>query len=207
MSLRTKTCTLIAFFTVYSFMKISAQDNCKEWKIKENKGTLKVYVRECPDSPIKEFKVNDKFTGDFNKLVSEMEKAEVVKKMSDYCTEARDLQHLSDYESVQYYYFDMPIGITDRDVISKITKYKTSTTFKSITETYPSTLVPIKKGVVRLDKVRTSFYFEKQPDGSIVMEYIGRTDPNGWIPAWLINYLAQKEATKIVLKIQKLINN
>jgi hypothetical protein len=204
---RTKTCTVITLFLLFSLIKISAQDNCKEWKIKENKGTLKVYVRECPDSPIKEFKVNDKFTGDFNKLIAEMDKAEVVKKMSEYCTEARDLQHLSDHESVQYYYFDMPVGITDRDVISKITKYKTATTFKSITETYASNLVPNKKGVVRLDKVRTSFYFEKQADGTIIMEYIGRTDPNGWIPAWLINYLAQKEATKIVAKIQKLINN
>jgi START domain len=207
MSLKTKTYTIIALLSIIFTKNIVAQDNCKEWKIKENKGTLKVYVRECPDSPIKEFKVNDKFSGDFNKLVAEMEKPEVVKKMSEYCTEARDLQHLSDHESVQYYYFDMPIGITDRDVISKITKYKTATTFKSITETYPSNLVPTKKGVVRLDKVRTSFYFEKQADGSIAMEYIGRTDPNGWIPAWLINYLAQKEATKVVSKIQKLINN
>jgi START domain len=207
MFLRTKTCTIITLISLFLVTKILAQDNCKEWKIKENKGTLKVYVRECPDSPIKEFKVNDKFTGDFNKLVAEMEKPEVVKKMSDYCTEARDIQVINEHESVQYYYFDMPMGITDRDVISKISKYKTANSFKSITETYPSNLVPTKKGVVRLDKVRTTFYFEKQADGSIVMEYIGRTDPNGWIPAWLINYLAQKEATKIVSKLQKLINN
>jgi START domain len=206
MFLQPKAYILLAIFSLVSLKNLVAQDNCKEWKIKENKGTLKVYVRECPDSPIKEFKVNDRFYGDFNKLVAEMDKPEVVKKMSEYCTEARDLQHLSDNESVQYYYFDMPVGITDRDVISKITKYKTATTFKSITESYPSNLVPVKKGVVRLDKVRTSFYFEKQADGSIVMEYIGRSDPNGWIPAWLINYLAQKEATKIVAKIQKLIN-
>jgi START domain len=205
MFIRTKTCTVILLLSLFFTKSMFAQDNCKEWKIKEDKGTLKVYVRECPDSPIKEFKVNDKLYGDFNKLITEMESAEVVKKMSEYCTEARDLQHLNANESVQYYYFDMPIGITDRDVISKITKYKTATTFKSITETYPSDLVPVKKGVIRLQKVRTTFYFEKQADGSILMEYIGRTDPNGWIPAWLINYLAQKEATKVVVKIQNLI--
>ena len=200
-----KISTVFALLSLFFLQNMIAQDNCKDWKIKEDKGTLKVYVRECPDSPIKEFKVNDKFKGDFSKLVAEMESPEVVKKMSDYCTEARDIKVLSEHESVQYYYFDMPMGITDRDVISKITKYKTANSFKSITENYPSNSVPVKKGVVRLDKVRTTFYFEKQADGTILMEYIGRTDPNGWIPAWLINYLAQKEATKIVAKIKKLI--
>ena len=205
MFLKAKTYSIITLFSLIFTSNAFAQDNCKEWKLKESKGTLKVYVRECPDSPIKEFKVNDKFYGDFDKLILEMEKPEVVKKMSDYCIEARDLQHINAHESVQYYYFDMPIGITDRDVISKISRYRTATTFKSITENFPSDLVPTKKGVIRLQKVRTTFYFEKAADGSILMEYIGRTDPNGWIPAWLINYLAQREAVKVVAKIQKLI--
>ena len=149
MFLKAKTYSIITLFSLIFTSNAFAQDNCKEWKLKESKGTLKVYVRECPDSPIKEFKVNDKFYGDFDKLILEMEKPEVVKKMSDYCIEARDLQHINAHESVQYYYFDMPIGITDRDVISKISRYRTATTFKSITENFPSDLVPTKKGVIR----------------------------------------------------------
>ena len=99
------------------------------------------------------------------------------------------------------------MGVTDRDVVSSLTIWRTPTAYKTLAESISEDLVPLKEGVIRLQKVRTSFYFEKQADGTIFMEYVGRTDPNGWVPAWLVNMLATREARKMVEKLKYLVQN
>jgi START domain len=205
-----KSTVYISFFLMLVF-NATAQyqpEPCSAWKKADERGNTKVYVRECDDSPIKEFKVNDRFTGDFDKLVKIMMAPHVIKLMSDRCVEARDLKKLSDNQVIQYYRFDMPMGVTDRDVISKLTVWQTPTALKTLSESvYQDELEPLKQGVIRLQSVRTSFYFEKQADGTIFMEYTGRTDPNGSIPAWLVNFLATREARKMVEKLKELVQN
>ncbi|NJN33856.1 MAG: hypothetical protein HC817_06000 [Saprospiraceae bacterium] len=163
---------------------------------KQENGHFKVYVRDCNDSPIKEFKLNDRFMGDFQKLVKVMDDTETTKLLSDNCTEARVVKNITADEYVQYFYFNMPTGITDRDCVTKIIIKRTPTTYASYSESYGDELVSAQKHVIRLKKVRASFYFELYEDGTIGMEYCGRTDPNGWIPAWLVNMLAHREAKK-----------
>jgi START domain len=200
--------SLIAIsLTSSSFAQHSSPEPCSAWKQADERGNLKVYVRECDDSPIKEFKVNDRFKGDFTKLVRIMDDPSTIKILSERCTEARDIKTLANNQIVQYYYFDMPMGITDRDVVSKISIWKTETAYKTLAESVTEDYVPLKKDVIRLQKVRTSFYFEKQTDGTIFMEYTGKTDPNGWVPAWLVNMLATREARKLVDKLKYLVQN
>jgi hypothetical protein len=193
--------------TCTSFTHYDNNEPCSVWKRADERGNMKVYVRECDDSPIKEFKVNDRFVGDFDKLVKIMDDPGTIKILSDRCTEARDIKTLAPNQTLQYYYFDMPMGVSDRDVVSKLTIWRTATAYKTLAESVSEDHVPLKKDVIRLQKVRTSFYFEKQSDGTIFMEYIGKTDPNGWVPAWLVNMLATREARKIVDKLRYLVQN
>jgi hypothetical protein len=202
--------TVYVSFLLFLFnYSASAQyEPCSAWKKADERGNMKVYVRECDDSPIKEFKVNERFTGDFEKLVKIMDDPNIVKVMSERCVEARNLKRVSDNSVIQYYKFDMPMGVTDRDVISKLTVWRTPSAYKTLSESVSQDdLEPLKQGIIRLQKVRTSFYFEKQADGTIFMEYTGRTDPNGWVPAWLVNLLATREARKMVDKLRVLIQN
>lgn len=196
-------CAMALIFT--SFTYNDTDEPCSAWSKADDRGSLKVYVRECPDSPIKEFKVNDRFVGDFTKLVKVMDDPNTIRFLSERCTEARDLKSVAPNQTIQYYYFDMPMGVTDRDVVSKLTIWKTPTTYKTLSESTSDELMPAREGVIRLKKVRTSFYFEKQNDGTILMEYVGRTDPNGWVPAWVVNMLATREARKIVEKLKALV--
>jgi hypothetical protein len=193
--------------TCSAFAQYSSTEPCSIWKQADERGTMKVYVRECDDSPIKEFKVNDRFKGDFDKLVKIMDDPSTIKILSERCTEARDLKVLAPNQMLQYYYFDMPMGVSDRDVVSKITIWRTPTAYKTLAESVSEDHVPLKKDVIRLQKVKTSFYFEKKDDGTIFMEYTGKTDPNGWIPAWVINMVATREARKMVDKLRYLVQN
>ncbi len=203
-----KNAVIVFFFCHFSYSAFAQNEPCSVWKKVEEYGQMKVYVRECADSPIKEFKVNDRFVGDFTKLVQIMDDPNTIKLLSERCIEAQELQKLSEHQVLQYYLFDMPFGVTDRDVISKLTVWRTPTAYKALSESVSqNNLIPLKKGIIRLKKVRTSFYFEKQTDGTILMEYTGQTDPNGSIPAWLVNFLATREARKLLEKLKSLVQN
>jgi hypothetical protein len=194
------------FMLAFNAMAQYEPEPCSAWKKADERGSMKVYVRECENSPIKEFKVNDRFVGSFDKLLSIWNDPSTIKILSERCVEARDIKKLSDNSVLQYYLFDMPVGVTDRDVITKLTIWHTPTAFKTLSESVnQDELAPLKQGIIRLQSVRTSFYFEKQADGTIFMEYTGRTDPNGSIPAWLVNFFATREARKMVEKLKSLV--
>lgn len=195
--------TLILVLSFISFLKPPPDKPCGEWSRYTQQGNTQVFVRQCPDSPVKEFKVLDKFYGDFSKIVKVMDDVETTQRISETCTEARIIKTLNANEVVQYFYFDMPMGITDRDIMTKNITYQTPTAYKSISEIYYDPSVPERKGVIRMKNARSSFYFEKQSDGSIKMEYTARADPEGWVPIWFINMLAGKEALKMTEKLKK----
>jgi START domain len=191
---------------IFSALLLNAQSApCGEWKNHSVKGSCKVFVRECPDSPVKEFKVLDQFQGNFETLKKVMDDVQTTKRMSENCKEAIFLKKLNANTVLQYFYFDLPMGINDRDIVSKNTTYETATTYLSISEVYNEHKVTLREGVIRLSNVRSSFYFEKLPNGTIKMEYIARADPNGWIPAFLVNMLAGNQAIKMVDKLKEMI--
>lgn len=119
--------------------------NCNEWKLKTETGNYKVYMRECDASPIKEIKLLDKFEGDFTRLVGLMNDIETNKKITESCTEARLLKQIDKQTSLQYFYYKMPIGVNDRDVVSKITINVTDSTYSFATEAVNNNLVAQKK--------------------------------------------------------------
>lgn len=187
---------------------LSAQPSpCGEWKTSKQEGEYKVYVRECEDSPIKEFKILDLFPGNFDTLIKVMNDVNTTKHISRNCTEARLVKNLGNHENVNYFYFNLPLTLSDRDAVTKTKVMQTKTAYKIESETYAEGEVNVapRKNVIRLKSVKTYYYFEKMPNGMIRMEYIGRADPNGWIPAWMINMMAQIEAQKMVEKLKSLV--
>ncbi len=201
-----KSTLLLILFSFLNHVKSPTNMMCGEWARYTQKGECHVYMRQCPDLPIKEFKVLDRFYADFDKIIKVMENPNTTQRISETCTEARIIKPLNANEIVQYFYFDMPMTITDRDILTKNTSYQTPTSYKSISEIYTDPSVPERKGAIRMKNARSSFYFEKQNDGSIKMEYTARADPEGLVPAWFVNLLAGKEAIKMTEKLKKLFN-
>ncbi len=198
----------LLFFTLLTSFgtPLPCDNNCNEWKLKNEEGNYKMYMRECDDSPIKEIKLTDKFAGEFTRLIRVMTDIETNKKISESCTEARQLKQIDKQTALQYFYYKMPIGVKDRDVISKITIKATDSTFSFITEAVDNNLVPSKNGSIRITNARSSWFFKKTFSGTIEMEYMAFADPNGSIPAWIINSLSRREARAGIEKLKKLVH-
>jgi hypothetical protein len=178
---------------------------CTDWALYTERGKdYKVYTRECEDSPIKEFKVVDRFYANFDTLAKIMRAIETTQKLSESCTEAKIVRVLDANTVIQYFYFAMPMGITDRDVVTKNTTIVTQNTISSVSDYYEDAAAPLRNNVLRIKKAHTVFFYQKQADGSIALEYTARTDPNGTIPAWFVNMLAGQQARKMLEKLKRL---
>lgn len=178
-----------------------------EWETKINELNYQVLVRESDISDIKEIKIVHKFKGNFKKLVVALNNIETNKKLFNSCTEARLLKQLDVHSSYQYFYFKMPLTISDRDIISKVTIHSTDTTYSLISSAADSKMAAFKSKVIRITKANTSWQFKKTRYGDIHMEYYASADPKGKIPKWLVNAFAIREARISIDKLKKMCLN
>ena len=199
-----KILTLFSALFIGNF-PIALVNNCSDCQLKNAESNYEVYVRHCDDSPVEEVKLLDKFDGDFAQLVRVMNDIETNKKLTESCAEARLLKTLGKNTSLQYFHYIMPFGVKDRDVVSKVTINATDSTYSYVTQAVDDNTVARKPDIIRVTNARTSWFFRKNSAGAIEMQYTGFADPNGSIPAWIINALTRRESRAIVEKLKKLV--
>ena len=176
-----------------------------EWETKINELNYQVLVRESDISDIKEIKIVHRFKGNFKKLMVALNDIETNKKLFNSCTEARLLKQIDVQSSYQYFYFKMPLTISDRDIISKVTIKNTDSTYSLVSSSVDSKMIAFKSKVIRITQANTSWQFKKTRSGDIHMEYYASADPKGKIPKWLVNAFAIREARISIDKLKKMI--
>jgi len=115
-----------------------------EWETKINEHNYQVFVRESDISDIKEIKIVHKFKGNFKNLMLALNDIETNKKLFNSCTEARLLKQMDAHTSYQYFYFKMPLTISDRDIISKVTIRATDSTYSLVSSAADSKMTAVK---------------------------------------------------------------
>ena len=136
-----------------------------------------------------------------------MEDIETSKKMVESCKEARLIAQLDKNSSIEYYSYKMPVGVKDRDIVTKTTTHLTDSTYTYISETSKDSFVAVKANFIRIKNARSAWFFKKIDSSTIAMEYVAFADPNGNIPAWLINSLARNQVRTSISKLKKLVND
>lgn len=187
------------------FFQSTENKKSNEWETKINELNYQVLVRESDISDIKEIKVVHKFKGNFKKLMAALNDIETNKKLFNSCTEARLLKQIDVHSSYQYFYFKMPLTISDRDIISKVTIKNTDSTYSLVSSSVDSKMIAFKSKVIRITQANTSWQFKKTRSGDIHMEYYASADPKGKIPKWLVNAFAIREARISIDKLKKMI--
>jgi hypothetical protein len=196
---------LYTLFLIFSPLFTTEYNTSNEWETKINEPNYQVYVRESDISDIKEIKITHKFKGNFKRMVLALNDIETNKKLFSSCTEARLLKQIDAQNSYQYFYFKMPLTISDRDIVSKVTIKSTDSTYSLTSQAIDNkTIRPISK-VIRITQANTSWIFRKTRTGDILMEYYASADPKGKIPKWLVNAFAIRESKISIDKLKKMI--
>jgi hypothetical protein len=192
-------------FLLYILIYPGENKKSNVWETKINETNYQVMVRESDISDLKEIKITHKFKGNFKKLILALNDIETNKKLFSSCIDAQLIKQIDANSSFQYFYFKMPLTISDRDIISKVTIRSTDTTYSLTSIAADSRLTAKKSNVIRLTHANTSWQFKKMRSGEIQMEYYASADPKGKIPKWLVNAFAIREARISIDKLKKMV--
>jgi hypothetical protein len=89
-----------------------------------------------------------------------------------------------------YISIDPPWPVSNRDCIMKLTgelSNKNNTKVTADMLALSKQVVPLKKGYIRLTKLSNKWVIESISDDKTSVIYSVRVDPEGYIPAWIVN--------------------
>lgn len=161
-----------------------------DWKRRLDKSGIQIYTSKVAGSAFKATRavmVVDASPASLVALVMDLENC---KTWAKSCKKAYILKSFSSTENYVYSIANAPFPIKSRDMIGHVTwKIDSQTGKVSATgRAKPDAMEP-QKGLVRVQHADSNWHFTPLPDGKTRVENYTHVDPNGPIPAFLVNLL------------------
>ena len=196
---------IILFITWFSSFVLLAQKP-GPWELKKNKKDIKVYVRDSPDSPIKQLKMKFTVEASMSSIVLLLQDVPAIPEWVYKCPEAYHLKKINKNEEIYYNLVDFPWPLDDRDLIVKNTLVQDPETKVVRSESFNEpTYIPAKEGIVRIPKLHLWWEFTPRGNGIIDVEYFLSSDPGGMIPAWMINLAIDQGPIQTIKSFRKIL--
>lgn len=195
----------LLFFCLFFSTSTFAQKAGK-WHLKKNKKDLKVYVRESPDSPFKELKMIFTVEATMSAIVELLQDVDAIPDWVYKCPEAYTITRINDNEEIYYNLIDFPWPLDDRDVVVKNTLVQDPVSKVIRSESFVSSgHVAEKPGIVRIEKLHLWWEFTPKADGKVEVEYYLKSDPGGYLPAWIVNMAIDQGPSQTVKSFRKIL--
>jgi hypothetical protein len=178
-------------------------------KIFDKNGTT-VYKKKTADSKIHAVKVFTFFADvSADQIYDTLHDHEYRAEWDENMIEGKVIEILDTHNEVGYYSAKMPTGITNRDFCNQRAwrASKDKGEYIIMNHSVPHPDCPEKKGFVRGISIRTGYLMRIRPEGGVHFMYYSQSDPKGWIPSGIINWLMTQLAPKIVTKFHKAAQN
>ncbi len=179
------------------------------WKLKSQKGNIKIYTRTTTKSDIKEVRITTQIEGDLDDLLTLLDDVASFKSWLYRCTESKVLKTVAEGEYYYYNLTDFPFPLSDRDMVihSKTWKVPGSNMVKTHSKAYTKDdLYKEQAGIVRIKILEYSWTFTPLDNGMIDIDYEIFSDPGGALPSWVINMAVSKGPMETMLHLKKEMN-
>lgn len=169
-------------------------------KVTHEKG-ITVYKREVKNSAVKQLKASMVVKAPINRVLA------VVldfKTYRQWHPNIKKMKHL-DKEKV-YIAYGLPMPASDRDVVlgKKVILDKGKRTVYLKMKHRRDYRVPEQDGFVRIPRLSAQWAFTPVNQGrATAITFTGLADLGGWVPAWLVNYVAEKRVVGSVDRLRK----
>ena len=186
---------LMSLLLVLGLNSASAQN---DWKLSTEKDGIKIYTGMLPDSKIKAIKVEADFDATPSQLVAIVMDVNTAPDWVYHVKSAKMVKQVSPTELYYYSEVSLPWPVANRDFVAHLTVTQDAGT-KVVTIDGPAVpgVVPIKKGIVRIDNSIGKWVITPLGQNQVHVEYSIHVDPGGALPAWLVNIFATDAPMKI----------
>lgn len=195
--------TFLAFLLlIITYNPLSAQNN---WHLAVDREGVKVFTSTVATSKIKAIKVQCQLQAKASQVVALLLDVESA---PDWIYHTKSCQLVRQVSPSELYYHSevsLPWPAENRDFVAHL-KVTQNLQSKAVTIDGPSVkgMVPIRKGVVRVNDSKGKWILTPQSGNHLQVEYSLHVDPGGSIPAWLTNMFATQGPLDIIrqMKIQ-----
>lgn len=197
--------TIINLFLFLSFSSIAQE---AAWELRKDRDGIKVYVREAIDSPFKELKMKFSVNATMSSVVALLQDIEAIPDWVYKCEVGYVVEKINDEEEYYYNLIDFPWPLSDRDFIVKSKLYQDPVTKVLRSESYAVTdKMPEKEGVVRIVETNLWWEFTPHANGQIDVDYYLKSDPGGYLPAWIVNMAIDQGPIQTIKRFRKILKN
>jgi hypothetical protein len=157
-----------------------------EWSLRKDANGIKIYTRDYPDSPVKEFLAITTCSYSQEKVIVIINDIERYPKWLRSCKSVEPIKNIKDSFTVNYVEISFPWPLSNRDGIWESTVKENGPVYYAEIKSRPE-LVPEKEGIVRMHNACGSWKVEKLTNGQVKITQQFFADPEGNIPAWVVN--------------------
>ncbi len=201
-----KSLTLILFAGAISPKKTEVTVDL-DWVLRHEKGVLKVYTRQNPDSGIQEVRITTRMNTPLAGFLSALSDVSAYQSWVYKCSEARLLETVNEQEFYYYSKTDLPFPVSDRDLVVHSRQWQDENgVIHSISNARPDYL-PAQKSVVRIRSFRSYWKIQSSGADQVAIDYEIKTNPGGNIPAWIINLGITSGPVKTMEKLAEIIRH
>ena len=197
--------TIVYFFLLLSFSS-TAQEAA--WELRKNRDGIKVYIREAKNSPFKELKMKFSVEATMSSVVALLQDVEAIPNWVYKCDVSYLVEKVNRDEEYYYNSLNFPWPLSDRDLIlkSKLTQDPTTKVFRSESHAVTDKM-PEKEGIVRIVDTYLWWEFTPHPNGQIDVDYYLKSDPGGYLPAWIVNMAIDQGPIQTVKHFKKILKS
>jgi len=196
---------IISLLLLVSFSS-TAQE--AEWDLRKDKNGIKVYVREAKDSPFKELKMKFSIEASMSTVVALLQDIEAIPDWVYKCNESYVVEKINTKEEYYYNLMDFPWPMSDRDLILKSKLYQDPVTKVLRSESYAiANKIPVKEGVVRIKETNLWWEFTPKSNNLIEVDYYLKSNPGGYLPAWIVNLAIDQGPIQTVKRFLKILKD
>lgn len=161
------------------------------WKLNTEKDGIKVYTSQVPDSKIKAIKVECEIDANPSQLVALLMDVNTSPEWVYHTKTCTLVKQVSPSELYYYSEISLPWPAANRDFVAhlKVTQ-NPETKVVLIDGPAVSGMVPLKKGLVRIEHSTGKWIITPQGNNRVKVEYTLHVEPGGDLPAWMVNMFA-----------------
>jgi hypothetical protein len=176
-----------------------------DWKLEKDADGIQIYTRAVDGWQIREMRGVTRVDARLASVVAVIHDVSALHELSDVVASSEIRKHESDTRYQVYSMMKMPWPVSNRDILNQRSIAQDPTTLVvTIVDTATEDQLPLKNDYVRILKSRQQWTLTPQAGGGVAVETRTLSDPNGPIPAALINSMAVSTPFKTLSKLKQM---
>lgn len=177
-----------------------------DWVLKRDRSEIKIYTAKVDDSKYRAVSGSMLVDGTVESLVGLVMDLASCQKWAAMCKSAQLDRRVSATEFFIYTVNDLPFPLRDRDAFSQVVWSRDFSTGIVRMKSYALSDYKSKvKGAVRITNAKSEWVFTPQSSGQVLVQSFVHVDPNGPVPAWIVNGLIVGSPYKTMRQMREII--